>query len=129
MKKIISRIMIAVMALTLMTSCTSKVEIESDAIVVLVYEHNGTSVSSTLTGNNAALVINTLNGAEITDEAPEGAEYVEGVYFMVGSEFFHVDLNGSPVFMIGDYEGYVEIEQFRFDAVIAQYQQFGIRFN
>jgi len=118
--------MITAITLALLTSCAGKVKIEDGAEVVLAYQYEGTSVTSTLTGNSAALVINNLNGQKITKEAPKDAEYVEGVYFMVGKQFYHVDLNGSPVFMIGDNEGYVEIDQFRFDAIISLFSQYGV---
>lgn len=129
MKKIILLLLTAV---TLLTSCASKVEIEENAVVVIAYQLDGTSVTSTLTGANASLVINNLNGLEIQKEAPKGAEYAEGdeaVYFMVGDNFYHIDLNGSPVMMIGKNEGYVELEQFRYDAIIALYDQFGVTFD
>ena len=118
--------MITAIALTLLTSCAGKVKIDPNAEVVLAYQYEGTSVTSTLTGNNASLVINNLNGLEITDEAPKDANYVDGVYFMIGEEFYHVDLNGSAVLMIGDKEGYVELEHYRFDALMALFEQFGV---
>ena len=132
MKKIILLLLTAVTLLALLTSCASKVEIEENAVVVIAYQLDGTSVTSTLTGANASLVINNLNGLEIQKEAPKGAEYAEGdeaVYFMVGDNFYHIDLNGSPVMMIGKNEGYVELEQFRYDAIIALYDQFGVTFD
>ena len=129
MKKIISLILVTATMLALLTSCASKVKIKDGAEVALAYDYDGTSVTSTLTGINATLVIDNLNGRKITKEAPEGANYNEGVYFMIEDEFYHIDLNGSPVFMVGDNEGYVEIEQFRFDAVISVFSQFGITFD
>ena len=128
MKKIISLLLVTAAMLALLTSCTSKVEIEDGAEIALAYDYDGTSVTSTLSGINASLVVDNLNGREITKEAPEGANYVEGVYFMVGDEFYHIDLNGSPVLMIGDNEGYVELEQYRFDALISLFSQFGVYF-
>ena len=101
--------MITAIALTLLTSCAGKVKIDPNAEVVLAYQYEGTSVTSTLTGINASLVINNLNGLEITDEAPKDANYVDGVYFM-----------------IGDKEGYVELEHYRFDALMALFEQFGV---
>jgi hypothetical protein len=128
MKKIISLLLVIAAMLAVLTSCASKVKIKDGVEVALAYDHDGTTVTSTLTGINASLVIDNLNGRKITKEAPEGANYVEGVYFMVDDQFYHVDLNGSPVFMIGDKEGYVELEQYRFDALVSLFSQFGVYF-
>ena len=128
MKKIILVLLIAVMVLTQLTSCAKTVKIPADAEVALAYQLDGTSVTSSIAGNNAALLIDNLNGRKISNEAPEGAEYVDTVYFMVGDDFYHVDLNGAPVFRINKGEGYVEIEQYRFDAIVSLFTQYGVSF-
>lgn len=128
MKKIISLLMITAITLTLLTACASKVKIKDTDTVSIAYNHDETKVSSTLTGNNASLVIDNLSGLEITDKAPEGANYVEGVYFKVGEQFFYVDLGGSAVLKVDD-KGYVELEHYRFHALVALFEQFGVHLH
>lgn len=126
MKKIISLILIAILALTLLTSCAGKVKIDPNAEISIVYDHEGTTVTSTLSGNNAALVINNLNGLEIEKDAPNGGNYVDGVYFKVEETCYYIDLNGSPVLKIGEDVGYVELEEYRFTAITSLFKQFGV---
>ena len=125
MKKLISLLIITTLTLTLLTSCGGKVKVDSDATVAISYDYEGTSISSTLTGNSKSLVIDNLNGMKLTKDAPEGANYVDGVYFKVGEQFFYIDMNGSSVIKVGD-KGYVELEHYRYHALTALFEQYGV---
>ena len=125
MKKIASLIILTAVLITTLCSCANKLSVSENDQMVLAYEYNGASILSNISGTSATVVKAALDGLEISHEAPKDAKYVDGVYLMVGKTFFHLDLNGSNVVMIGDKEGYVEVEQFRYDAIIALYDQFG----
>ena len=126
MKKIISLLMIAAMALTLLTSCGGKVNVPDDSVIIFAYEYGGASVLTNVAGVNAEVVVEALDGLEIVESAPNNdPNYNDGVYLMIEDDVFYLDLNGSNIVRVGKNGGYVEVEQFRFDAIIAIFEQLG----
>ena len=130
MKKITAAIICIATVLLCLASCTqSKVDIEVGSDIFISYVYSGTNVTATVTGNAVNTITDNFNGRTIEKEAPKDALYVEGVYFEAEGVKYYFDMNGSSVFMIGDKEGYVDVEQFRLEAVRSVFQPYGIFFT
>ena len=125
MKKIIAVILL-LSTLLLAVACSSgKVDVTGVNIVVVNYDFEGTKVNANVTDSSAAIVINNVNGKKITKDAPDGAEYNDGIYFEINKIRFYIDVNGGNFLKVDD-RGYIEIEDFKLDAMAQVFNQYGV---
>ena len=125
MKRFIAIILLAATLLFAAACGTQKVDVSGANVVTVNYDHDGTKVNSDVTDSTAYVIINNVNGKEIKKDAPDGSEYHDGIYFEINDIRFYIDVNGSNFLKVDD-KGYIEIEDFKLEAMMTVYSQYGV---